>query len=161
MEGPIKNNKESNEKEKKIITEEDFEYAAKQWKYKTIAWIFVFVVFAVILTSSITYYITIGKKYNDLYSATSDIDSEENVEAGETISDISKVLNSFAEVIDENYVGSINKEELIDSTIKGFVDGVGDEYSEYMTAEEWNEYQETALGNYCGVGIYMTTDEER
>ena len=79
MEGPIKNNKESNEKEKKIITEEDFEYAAKQWKYKTIAWIFVFVVFAVILTSSITYYITIGKKYNDLYSATSDIDSEENV----------------------------------------------------------------------------------
>ena len=44
--------------------------------------------------------------------------------------------------------------------MKGFVNGLGDEYSEYMTAEEWEEYQESALGNYVGVGIYMTTDDD-
>ena len=158
MEGPIKNDI-NGEDNKKNITEEEFKYANKQWKYKTIAWIFVFVVITVILTSSITYWITIGSKYNNLYQATSDIDSEETVEATETISDISTILNSFAEVIDENYIGDINKEEIIDSTIKGFVSGIGDEYSEYMTAAEWEDYQSSALGNYCGVGIYMTTDD--
>ena len=160
MKGPIKIKNDINgEDNKKNITEEEFKYANKQWKYKTIAWIFVFVVITVILTSSITYWITIGSKYNNLYQATSDIDSEETVEATETISDISTILNSFAEVIDENYIGDINKEEIIDSTIKGFVSGIGDEYSEYMTAAEWEDYQSSALGNYCGVGIYMTTDD--
>lgn len=159
MEGPINVNKDSNEEKKNIITEEELEYASKQWKYKTIAWVFVFVVIAVVLSSSITYYVTVGKKYNDLYTATSDVESEGTVAAGDTVSDISTILDSFAEVIDENYVGSIDKEELIDSTIKGFVEGIGDEYSEYMTSEEWLEYQESALGNYCGVGIYMTTDD--
>lgn len=158
MEGPIKVNKDSNNEEKKIITEEEFNYAAKQWKYKTIAWVFVFVVVAVILASSITYYVAIGKKYSDLYTSTSDINSDEVVSAGDSISDISTILDSFAEVIDENYVGEISRDELIDSTIKGFVEGIGDEYSEYMTDEEWEEYQESALGNYCGVGIYMTVD---
>lgn len=158
MEGPIKVNKDSNNEEKKIITEEEFNYAAKQWKYKTIAWVFVFVVVAVVLASSITYYVAIGKKYSDLYTSTSDINSDEVVSAGDSISDISTILDSFAEVIDENYVGEISRDELIDSTIKGFVEGIGDEYSEYMTAEEWEEYQESALGNYCGVGIYMTVD---
>lgn len=158
MEGLIKVNKDSNNEEKKIITEEEFNYAAKQWKYKTIAWVFVFVVVAVVLASSITYYVAIGKKYSDLYTSTSDINSDEVVSAGDSISDISTILDSFAEVIDENYVGEISRDELIDSTIKGFVEGIGDEYSEYMTAEEWEEYQESALGNYCGVGIYMTVD---
>ena len=160
MEGPIKiNNDSKGEENKKIISEEEFEYANKQWRYKTIAWVFVFVVIAVILASSITYYITIGKKYNDLYKSTADINSEETVKASDSISDISTILSNFAEVIDENYIGDINKEDLVDSTIKGFVSGIGDEYSEYMTAEEWEDYQSSALGNYCGVGIYMTTND--
>ena len=76
MKGPIKIKNDINgEDNKKNITEEEFKYANKQWKYKTIAWIFVFVVITVILTSSITYYITISKKYNNLYSSTSHIDS--------------------------------------------------------------------------------------
>ena len=160
MEGPIKIKNDTNgEENKKNITEEEFQYANKQWKYKTIAWTLIFVIIAIILTSSITYWITVGSKYNALYNSTSDINSEETVEASETISDISTILNSFAEVIDENYIGDINKEEIVDSTIKGFVSGIGDEYSEYMTAAEWEDYQSSALGNYCGVGIYMTTDE--
>lgn len=158
MEGPIKVNKDSNKEKKNIITEEEFNYAAKQWKYKTIAWVFVFAVVFAVLASSITYYVAIGKKYSDLYTSTSDINSDEVVSAGDSVSDISTILDSFAEVIDENYVGEISRDELIDSTIKGFVEGIGDEYSEYMTAEEWEEYQESALGNYCGVGIYMTVD---
>ena len=47
----------------------------------------------------------------------------------------------------------------MDETIKGYVNGLGDEYSEYMTAKEWEEYQADSLGNYVGIGIYMSTDK--
>ncbi len=165
MEGPIKSNDNLNEEEnKRIYTEEEFLYESKKWKYKTIAWVCLFVLFAVIITYMLTDYISIGKKYTDLYNSTSGISSDdessESVQTSSTISDISKILSTFAEVIDENYVGDVDKEELINSTLKGFVAGIGDEYSEYMTAEEWEEYQSSALGNYCGVGIYMTSDDD-
>ena len=155
---------ENKEESKKVYTEEEFLYESKKWKYKTIAWVCLFVIFAVVITYMLTDYILIGKKYTDLYNSTSGISSDdessESVQTSSTISDISKILSTFAEVIDENYVGDVDREELINSTIKGFVAGIGDEYSEYMTAEEWEEYQSSALGNYCGVGIYMTSDDD-
>ena len=46
----------------------------------------------------------------------------------------------------------------MDETIKGYINGLDDEYSEYMTAEEWEEYQINTLGNYVGIGIYMAQD---
>ena len=48
---------------------------------------------------------------------------------------------------------------MLDETIKGYINGLDDEYSEYMTEEEWNEFQANALGNYVGIGIYMSVDE--
>ena len=47
----------------------------------------------------------------------------------------------------------------MDETIKGYVNGLDDEYSEYMTKKEWDEFQAQALGNYVGIGIYMTVDK--
>ena len=48
---------------------------------------------------------------------------------------------------------------MLDSTIKGYIAGLEDEYSEYMTKKEWEDYQANALGNYVGVGIYMSMDK--
>ena len=156
MDKPIK--EENNES----ISIEEFEYEKKQWRYRTIAYVAVLLIMVIILTATITYYIAVGNKYNNLYNAVSDSDTDEEeiIESSDAIYDIYKTLTSFAEVIDENYIGEINKTDLINSTIKGFVEGIGDEYSEYMTAEEWEEYQESALGNYVGVGIYMTLDDD-
>ena len=156
MDKPIK--EENNES----ISIEEFEYEKKQWRYRTIAYVAVLLIMVIILTATITYYIAVGNKYNNLYNAVSDSDTDEEeiIESSDAIYDIYKTLTSFAEVIDENYIGEINKTDLINFTIKGFVEGIGDEYSEYMTAEEWEEYQESALGNYVGVGIYMTLDDD-
>lgn len=78
----------------------------------------------------------------------------------ETINAISQSLKSFRNVIDTYYIGDIEESKLLDGAIKGYVDGLGDEYSEYMTKEEWEEYQTAALGNYVGIGIYMGTDKD-
>lgn len=78
----------------------------------------------------------------------------------ETIDAISQSLKSFRNVIDTYYIGEVDEAKLLDGAIKGYVDGLGDEYSEYMTKEEWEEYQTAALGNYVGIGIYMGVDKD-
>lgn len=78
----------------------------------------------------------------------------------ETIDAISQSLKSFRNVIDTYYIGDIEESKLLDGAIKGYVDGLGDQYSEYMTKEEWEEYQTAALGNYVGIGIYMGVDKD-
>lgn len=83
----------------------------------------------------------------------SDEDSDKNIDA------IAENLKNFRSVIDELYIGEIDEQKILDETIKGYVNGLGDEYSEYMTAEEWEEFQTAALGNYVGIGIYMSVDK--
>ena len=49
---------------------------------------------------------------------------------------------------------------MLEKAIKGYVAGVGDEYTEYYTPEEMNKEYETAMGNYVGIGIYMIVNYE-
>lgn len=81
--------------------------------------------------------------------------ADENIEA------IAETLKNFRSIINQTYVGytEIDEQKMMDETIKGYVNGLGDEYSEYMTAKEWEEYQADSLGNYVGIGIYMSTDK--
>ena len=144
--------------EEEEITIESFENFKKQLIYKAILVVFVLGCIITIVSSGLTYYFTTKRK-NDKFVASTYNVKKEKTTAVESIDDISEVLEAFAEIIDEVYVGEIDKKELVVETVKGFVKGIGDEYSEYMTAEEWQEFQEDALGNYSGVGIVMTADD--
>ena len=44
--------------------------------------------------------------------------------------------------------------------IKGYVEGLEDEYTEYIPADEMKEYKENIVGNFVGIGIYMRADED-
>ena len=85
--------------------------------------------------------------------------SEAAQNATQNIQAISETLKNFRTVIDEIYIGDIDEQKIMDETIRGYIKGLDDEYSEYMTAEEWDEYQAAALGNYVGIGIYMSVDK--
>lgn len=132
-------------------------YEKRQLRYKYI--LITVIVSCIVAICSITatyYYLGINGKI-DLFGKTNlDKDSSSN----ETISAISESLKSFRRVIDNYYIGEIDESKLLDHTIKGYVNGLEDEYSEYMTAEEWEEYQMSALGNYVGIGIYMTVNKD-
>jgi len=78
--------------------------------------------------------------------------SEENIEI------ITDTLKSFREVIDNKYIGEIDERKMLDETIKGYINGLGDQYSSYMTKEEWEAFEASALGNYVGIGIFMGMD---
>ena len=65
------------------------------------------------------------------------------------------------EYIDEFYLGEINEDDMIESAIKGYVAGLGDEYTEYLTKDEYEELMIDVNGDYVGIGIYMTQDRDK
>lgn len=125
-------------------------YEKKQLIYKFI----LVIVFVVCITAVITFYATFSCMGGSHFLVLGDVsqDSKENINT------IGSALKDFRKLIDEYYIGEIDEQKVVDETIKGYVNGLDDEYSEYMTAEEWEEYQTNALGNYVGIGIYMSQD---
>lgn len=69
-------------------------------------------------------------------------------------------LLRIRETIDKYFLGEIDETKLRDGAIKGYVEGLGDKYSEYMTKEEMDDFYEQALGTFDGIGIYMIKDIE-
>ncbi len=106
------------------------------------------------VTAVITFYVT----YNSLGRNHLFVMGTSNENGAENIGAISTNLKSFRTLIDEYYIGEIDEQKMMDETVKGYVNGLEDEYSEYMTASEWEDYQADALGNYVGIGIYMSQD---
>lgn len=74
--------------------------------------------------------------------------------------EIGTELERVKTVIDKYFLGEVNEEELNIAAIKGYVEGLGDEYSEYYTPDELEEFYADALGNYTGIGIYMSIDTD-
>lgn len=138
------NNFKDNEKHK-------FEKEKKSLKIKFILLTIVVALIAAVAASEFTliyYGGLLGIKKNEASE-----DSKENIE------NIADTLKNFRDVIDQLYIGEIDEQKMLDETIKGYINGLDDEYSEYMTAEEWKEFQADALGNYVGIGIYMGVDK--
>lgn len=103
----------------------------------------------VILTAAITFIITTVVMYN-------------NIGVGKTnyvVTDsISRTFQMFRNFIEKRYIGEIDETKMIESAIKGYVEGLGDQYSEYITKEEMEEYMEDATGKYVGIGVYIANN---
>lgn len=64
-------------------------------------------------------------------------------------------IYSLEQIIEDKYISDIKEEDLINGAIKGYVEGLGDEYTEYFTKQEMEEFMTETEGNYVGIGIYM------
>lgn len=69
-------------------------------------------------------------------------------------------IQLIKEYIDKFYLGEINEENMVETAIKGYVAGLGDEYTEYLTKDEYEELMVSVNGDYVGIGIYMTQDRD-
>lgn len=140
---------ENNRKDELIL---EFEEERKKLKIKHIVTTIILLIVVAVFSSEFTMY----------YYAKSTI-PEKAVAAensDENINSIAKTLKNFRKLIDEVFIGEIDEQKILDETIKGYINGLEDEYSEYMTTEEWDDFQSQALGNYVGIGIYMSSDKD-
>lgn len=68
-------------------------------------------------------------------------------------------LQSLDNYVRENYLGEINEEMLNDGILKGYVAGIDDKYSRYLTEEEYLTELNDNSGNLVGLGLTLTEDE--
>lgn len=82
-------------------------------------------------------------------------DGESNQSAA---SDTKEKISELKELIDENYLGEVDEEELEEGIYKGFISGLDDPYSVYYDEEETKLLFESTEGEYDGIGAVLSQD---
>ena len=122
----------------------------KKSKIYKIIMLVILIVFITFLITSIGFYkyFTNGDNASSLLMASS---GDNNIESE---------LKKYRALIDKYYLGEVNYEDLEEGAIKGYIEGLGDEYTEYISKEDMEEYMQDTMGNFVGIGIYMVNDTE-
>lgn len=71
---------------------------------------------------------------------------------------IAQRIAYYKKFIQEHYLYEINDAQMEDAAIKGYFEGLGDQYSEYITKEEMQDYMADATGKYVGIGVYIANN---
>lgn len=119
----------------------------------------------VILTAFVTFMITAFSLYSYFEKSNANQTSDTSLTSivnTSNSSDLEKYLKRIKSTIDKYYLWNedIDEEELKKSAIQGYVAGLGDEYTQYIPADDMQDFQEEINGNFVGIGIYMVADEE-
>lgn len=109
------------------------------------------VIMMIAITIFITFMITSISLYT--YFVNNPISISSNTK--NTNKDISNKLQKYRELIDKYYLGDIDDEQLEEGAIKGYIEGLGDPYTEYISKEDMEDYLDDTMGNFVGIGIYM------
>ena len=124
----------------------------KRYKVYKIIMLVVLVAFITFMLTSIGFY-QYFVKGDSLNKYLSFMTSDES-------NDITTQLDTYRKIIDKYYLGEVNEEDLKEGAIKGYIEGLGDPYTEYISKEDMEEYMEDTKGNFVGIGIYMVQDTE-
>lgn len=65
-------------------------------------------------------------------------------------------LEELGSIIKSNYYGTTDEESIDKSVAEGYVNGLGDQYSKFMTADEYARYEAKNQGKMTGIGISYT-----
>ncbi len=83
-----------------------------------------------------------------------------NTKLNETLSGYSYFdkLLSVDEIVRKYYIGEIDDDALNAAVIRGYLSGIGDNYSMYMTSDEYDAFKNEQNGNAVGIGVNVIYD---
>lgn len=120
------------------------------------------IVMLIIVTVLITFLTTSVAFYN-YYMKT----NRGNIEAltkyisiSDTTTELEQKVEILKRYLENEYMGELDEETMVETALKGYVAGLGDKYTEYLTADELEELMVSVNGNYVGIGIYMTQNAD-
>ena len=101
--------------------------------------------------------LTIGQfgGYIDLGAAWNRTDQDSTMKR-----EVKQKASTIEKYIDAYYLDDIDKDKMENSIYKGIVNGLGDDYAEYYTAEEYAEIMEKTSGTFYGIGAYVTQNTD-
>lgn len=117
------------------------------------------IIMLIIMTALVTFMVTSIGMYN-FYTKTPKGKQEiiQKIEIPNSLEALDVKIQGINEYLDDYYIGEIDKEKMIESAVKGYVEGLQDAYTEYLTKDEYDELIVSVKGDYVGIGIYMTMD---
>lgn len=113
------------------------------------------VVMLVILVAFITFLLTTIGMYQYFTKSGS---GQKIISTSSENQDIASELSKYKKIIDKYFLGNVDEEKLKEGAIKGYIEGLDDQYTEYISKEDMKDYLEDTTGNFVGIGIYMTKD---
>lgn len=104
--------------------------------------------FAAII-AAVTFILTMFFSLNIFNTKVADVKSREQ---------LYKKIQEVDALIRQNYDGTVNEDVLMDSIAKGYVGGIQDKYSRYLTADELKFENEENDGKIVGIGVITQQD---
>ncbi|MCI9532062.1 MAG: S41 family peptidase [Lachnospiraceae bacterium] len=74
--------------------------------------------------------------------------------------DVKEKAGEIADLIDQYYYEGIDTDAMKEGVYAGMVNGLGDPYSSYFTAEEYASFNESTTGVYYGIGVVLQQNAE-
>ena len=127
----------------------NFEKKNNAYKFTMIIIVTALVTFLLTTTLIYNYYLKTDK--GNVEILTKYIEKTDSDVLGAKIEIVKKYLENY-------YVGELDEDKMAESAIKGYIEGIGDIYTEYLTEEEYEELLVSVNGAYTGIGIYMAQD---
>lgn len=116
------------------------------------------IIMLVILVAFITFLCTSIGMYQ--YFSNNNVSNSTIFATTSSNSDIATTLNKYKSIIDKYYLGEVDEEKLKEGAIKGYIEGLEDPYTEYISKDDMKDYLEDTMGNFVGIGIYMVKNTE-
>ena len=74
--------------------------------------------------------------------------------------DTYRELDQLAKTVKQNYYTDVDENDVMQGAMKGYVAGLDDPYSQYMTDEEYSAYQTDEAGQTIGIGVTVQQNED-
>lgn len=110
-------------------------------------------IYKIIMIVAIAVFITFMVTSLSLY--TYFVKNPVSVSSSNTSKSLSSKLARYKEIINQYYLGDVDETKLEEGAIKGYIEGLGDPYTEYISKEDMDSYLDDTMGNFVGIGIYM------
>lgn len=112
----------------------------------------------IIATAVITFTITIVALYG---RKTANVSTENAISQAMKSDTLNSKLNMIKAKINEQFIGDVDENNLKEYAIKGYVAGLNDIYSQYLTADEMKDFNDETNANFVGIGVYMTKNTKQ
>lgn len=129
-----------------IVSSKKFESEEEEKRYKkTKKWGIIKIIIAIILTAIITYFCTVTITLKSYLNS-----------SGTTY--LATKLSLVKQKLEDESIYDLDEDAMIESAIKGYVSGLDDKYTQYLTEEEMQDLLEDTSGSYVGIGVYMANN---
>lgn len=104
-------------------------------------------IIVIAITSIVTYFVTVNITYEKYLSKSNP-------------KYMSAKMSLIKTKLEDTYIRGLDEDKMIEGAIKGYVNGVGDKYTQYLDEEDMKDLIESTTGSYVGIGVYMSTSSE-